>query len=156
MIIRRAKPQDIDQILGLLSQVLKTHATIRPDIFNDGTTKYRKEELEVMVADDMNPIYVATECEEVLGYVFCQIRIDKHPHLLKRNKALYIDDFCVDEKQRRKHVGLTLFEYVKNEAIRLGCDEITLNSWVGNTPAEKFYESLGFKPRSIIMEYIIK
>ena len=31
------------------------------------------------------------------------------------------------------------------EAKRLGCYEVTLNVWAGNTSAEKFYEKMGFK-----------
>ena len=40
-----------------------------------------------------------------------------------------------------------LFEYVKGEAKRLGCYEVTLNVWAGNTSAEKFYEKMGLKPK---------
>ena len=29
------------------------------------------------------------------------------------------------------------------EAKRLGCYEVTLNVWAGNTSAEKFYEKMG-------------
>lgn len=37
------------------------------------------------------------------------------------------------------------FEYVKSEAKQLGCYEVTLNVWAGNTPAEKFYEKMGMQ-----------
>ena len=58
--------------------------------------------------------------------------------------ALFIDDLCVDAKTRGQHIGELLFEYVKEEAKRLGCYEVTLNVWAGNTSAEKFYEKMGF------------
>lgn len=32
---------------------------------------------------------------------------------------------------------------------------MTLNCWIDNEPANKFYEKMGFKARSQIMEYII-
>ena len=53
--------------------------------------------------------------------------------------SLFFDDLCVDAKTRGQHVGESLFEYVKSEAKRLGCYEVTLNVWSGNTSAEKFY-----------------
>ena len=52
----------------------------------------------------------------------------------------FIDDLCVDQEARGQHIGESLFEYVKSEAKQLGCYEVTLNVWAGNTPAEKFYE----------------
>ena len=48
-----------------------------------------------------------------------------------------------------------LFEYVKNEAKHLGCYEVTLNVWSGNTSAEKFYEKMGLKTKECQMEYIL-
>ena len=69
--------------------------------------------------------------------------------------SLFIDDLCVDAKIRGQHVGESLFEYVKGEAKRLGCYEVTLNVWAGNTSAEKFYEKMGLKTKERQMEYIL-
>ena len=52
-------------------------------------------------------------------------------------------------------IGELLFEYVKNEAKHLGCYEVTLNVWSGNTSAEKFYEKMGLKTKERQMEYIL-
>ena len=70
-------------------------------------------------------------------------------------KSLFIDDLCVDASTRGQHVGESLFEYVKSEAKRLGCYEVTLNVWTGNTSAEKFYEKMGLKTKERQMEYIL-
>ena len=48
-----------------------------------------------------------------------------------------------------------LFEYVKKEAKQLGCYEVTLNVWAGNTSAEKFYEKMGMRTKERQMEYIL-
>ena len=69
--------------------------------------------------------------------------------------SLFIDDLCVDAKTRGQHVGKSLFEYVKSEAERLGCYEVTLNVWSGNTSAEKFYEKMGMRTKERQMEYIL-
>ena len=53
-------------------------------------------------------------------------------------------------------IGERLFEYVKNEAKRMGCYEVTLNVWAGNTSAEKFYEKMGMKTKERQMEYILE
>lgn len=127
MNIRRANEKDIPRLIELLGQVLQIHADIRPDIFIAGTTKYTNEELLEMIKDDTNPIYVAAD----------------------------ENDLCVDALTRGQHIGEALFEHVKSEAKRLGCYEVTLNVWAGNTSAEKFYEKMGLKTKERQMEYIL-
>ncbi len=62
---------------------------------------------------------------------------------------------CVDRQARGQHIGESLFEYVKQQAKELGCYEVTLNVWAGNTPAEHFYEKMGMKTKERQMEYIL-
>ena len=156
MNIRRAKEQDIPKLIVLLQQVLELHATIRPDIFISGTTKYTKEELEVKILDENAPIYVAVdEADEVMGYAFCVLRQPPASNNVVPFTSIYIDDLCVDEKYRGQHVGAALFEHVKAEAKRLGCYEIVLAVWDGNDKAEAFYEHIGMRTKEKIMEYIL-
>ena len=62
-----------------------------------------------------------------------------------------------DEKSPlREKINSYMFEYVKNEAKRMGCYEVTLNVWAGNTSAEKFYEKMGMKTKERQMEYILE
>ena len=155
MKIRRAEKKDIPQIMELLGQVLQIHADIRPDIFIPGTTKYTNAELEEMLKET-KPIYVAVDEEDLcLGYAFCQLKEQPFSNNMVQFKSLFIDDLCVDQKTRGQHVGEKLFEHVKSEAKRLGCYEVTLNVWAGNTSAEKFYEKMGLKTKERQMEYIL-
>ena len=154
--IRRAEEKDINKILDLLSQVLELHAKIRPDIFIPGTTKYTVDELKAMIADDSNPIYVATDDnEEVTGYAFCKIQEQPFSNNMVQFKSMFIDDLCVDESCRGQHIGEKLFDFVKEEAKKLGCYEVTLNVWSGNESAEHFYEKMGMKTKERMMEYIL-
>ena len=155
-IIDAAKEKDIPRILELLKQVLQIHADIRPDIFIPGTTKYTNEELAEMIKDDTKPIYVAADDDDIcMGSAFCQIRQQPFSNNMVPFTSLFIDDLCVDAKTRGQHIGEQLFEYVKNEAKHLGCYEVTLNVWSGNTSAEKFYEKMGLKTKERQMEYIL-
>lgn len=156
MNIRRAQEKDIPRLIELLEQVLQIHADIRPDIFIPGTTKYTNEELADMIKDDTKPIYVAAGDDDIcMGYAFCQIRQQPFSNNMVPFTSLFIDDLCVDAKTRGQHIGEQLFEHVKSEAKRLGCYEVTLNVWSGNTSAEKFYEKMGLKTKERQMEYIL-
>lgn len=156
MNIRRASEKDIDNLIKLLQEVLEIHANIRPDIFISGTTKYTRSDLLEKLANDEEPIYVAVdENDEVMGYAFCALKQQPFSTNMVPFKSLYIDDLCVDSNYRGQHIGEQLFEYVKAEAKRLGCYEITLAVWDGNDGAERFYDRIGFKTKERIMEYIL-
>ena len=156
MNIRKAEQKDINQLLGLLSEVLEIHAQIRPDIFMSGKVKYTKEELEVMIKDEKHLIYVIESSDTVFGYAFCEIKTPAFTNTMKQMRIFYIDDFCVGEKYRRQHIGEELFNFLKEEAKRLDCYEITLAHWEGNEAAKKFYEKMGLAPKMTTMEYILK
>lgn len=153
--IRKANKNDIGRIIELLHQVDMVHHEIRPDLFKPYTTKYNEQELEALLDNDSNPIFVYDD-GEVLGHAFCQITDVKSHKLLQDAKTLYIDDICVDEKARGKHVGKALYEFVRDYAKSIGCYNITLNVWEGNAPALSFYKNMGMKVQKTGMEEIIK
>ena len=156
MEIRRAGEKDLDMVLKLLSEVLEIHAKIRPDIFISGTTKYNREELKAIFRDETTPVYVAVdEKDQVMGYAFCMIKNQPKSDNLVPYRSIYIDDLCVGESWRGHHVGEALFDFVREEARRMGCYEITLNVWEGNDSARKFYDRMGLKPQKTQMELIL-
>ena len=152
--IRKASKEDIKRIIDLLHQVNMVHHVIRPDLFKPHTTKYNEQELEALLHDDSKPIFVFDE-EDVLGYAFCQVSEVRNNQLLEDHKTLYIDDICVDEAARGKHVGTLLYKYVPEYAKSIGCNNITLNVWEGNDAALSFYRNMGMGVQKTTMEVIL-
>ena len=155
MIIRRAEPKDLPYIVSLLHQVHDVHSASRPDIFNRGNRKYNDEEILGIIANDSLPVFVADEDGAVLGYAFCVLEEVKDTPSLVDMKSLYIDDLCVDEKERGKHIGTALYDHVVAFARSIGCYHITLNVWCLNESAMRFYEKCGLSPLKIVMEKIL-
>ena len=156
MEIRNAEEKDIMGIMKLLRQVNDIHAAGRPDIFIEGHTKYDEEGLRKILHDAHPPVFVAIDKEDNLaGYCFCIVEDHSGYVNLQPIKTLYIDDLCVDESQRGKHVGQSLFEYVKKYAKDNGFYNVTLNVWSCNPGAQKFYEAMGMKPMKTVMESIL-
>ena len=159
--IRRAEIKDISGIISLLHQVNMVHHVLRPDLFKPHTTKYNEQELEVLIGDDSKPIFVydaesprsnggmasarGQEESKILGHAFCMITEVKGDKLLQDIKTLYIDDICVEENARGKHVGKALYE----------CNNITLNVWDGNDAALSFYRNMGMKVQKTTMEILL-
>ena len=152
--IRRAEIKDIPGIISLLHQVNMVHHVLRPDLFKPHTTKYNEQELEALIGDDSKPIFVF-EDSVIIGHAFCMITEVKGDKLLQDIKTLYIDDICVDENARGKHVGKALYEHVRDYAQSIGCNNITLNVWDGNDAALSFYRNMGMKVQKTTMEIVL-
>ena len=156
MNIRRAQEKDMKKVMKLLSEVLEIHAKIRPDVFISGQTKYSEDDLNGIFADEERPVFVAVDDEdEVLGYAFCTFKNMPEKPYVHAFKMLYIDDLCVDENCRGRHIGKKLYEHVTDYARKTGCHSVTLNVWEGNDAAKAFYESIGMKVKETHMEEVL-
>ena len=154
--VRRADAGDIPAVLKLLVQVNMVHHNGRPDLFKGPATKYTREQLLDIFADEHTPVFVCTdELGTVLGYAFCILKQLTDDNIMTDVKTLYIDDLCVDENIRGRHVGRTLYDHVTDYARSLGCYNVTLNVWALNDSAMTFYEKLGMKVQKLSMEQIL-
>lgn len=153
--IRRAGARDVAGVHELLSQVLEVHAAGRPDLFRTGTRKYTDDELLGIFANDETPVFVAVEGPEVLGHAFCVLEDHTAENNWQDVKTLYIDDICVSEKSRGRHVGTALYRHVIDYARGLGCHDVTLNVWSCNPGAKAFYQAMGMTPYKVGMEQVL-
>ena len=153
--IRYAIEKDISKISALLLQVDLVHHKGRPDIFKVGR-KYSETELAELLKDKQRPILVCVDQkDEVQGYCFCIFQQQKDNSVLTDIKTLYIDDLCVDEQLRGKHIGKELYEAAVKLAKDSGCYNLTLNVWSCNASAMRFYEAMGLVPQKIGMELVL-
>ena len=150
--IRRAENRDIGRLNDLLYQVQRLHAEKRPDIFKLGAKKYTAEQLQAIIRCDDTPIFVYEEEGVVMGYAFCIYQVTEETEQVYRRKVLYIDDLCVDEPYRRKHIGKKLFDFVVDTAEKNDCCSVTLNVWSVNPAAAEFYRQMGMQPLKTYME----
>lgn len=155
MQVRFAQEKDLPRIHTLLEQVNLVHHQGRPDLFKLGR-KYTDEQLLAIIGDRGRPILVAAdETDQVLGYAFCIFQQHVDDNIMTDIRTLYIDDLCVDETLRGRHIGKTLYDAVLAFAREQGCYNVTLNVWSCNPSAMKFYEAQGLKPQKVGMEVIL-
>lgn len=150
--IRRANANDLEAVNRLLEQVLWVHHQGRPDLFRASGKKYTDEELLRIFSNPDTPVFVY-EDGEVLGYAFCIAQSQCSGSLMPL-RTLYVDDLCVDETARGRHIGQALFDYVKAYAKDNGFYNITLHVWECNPGAKAFYEAQGLKPQYTSMELL--
>ena len=156
MEIRRATSRDLAGVHSLLSQVLEVHAAGRPDIFRSGTRKYTDEELLALFEDDAHPVFVAVDDGgAVLGHAFCEVQDFRGSNNMQHILSIYVDDICVDEASRGRHVGTALYRHVLDYARELGCHNVTLNVWECNPGACAFYEAMGMTVQKTCLEQVL-
>lgn len=153
--IRKAEPGDLEAVNQLLQQVLTVHHNGRPDLFRETGKKYTDDELLSIFANPDTPVFVYDLEGTVLGYAFCALQ-HSDSGSLQPLTTLYIDDLCVNEKTRGRHIGRILFDYVKEFAKEQGCYNITLHVWECNPGAKAFYEAMGMTAQYTSMEMICK
>lgn len=153
-LIRKATGDDLETVNRLLRQVLKVHHDGRPDLFPASGKKYTDDELLAIFENPRTPVFVYEEDGRVAGYAFCELKVPEG-HNLVPIKTLYIDDLCVDEAFRGRHIGRALFDYVRAFAEAEGCHNVTLHVWEKNTGAKAFYEALGMAPQYTAMEMLV-
>ena len=155
MEIRFAIPEDIPGIMELLRQVGQVHHRGRPDIFRSDALKYNPAQVLEMLGKAEMPIFIAAEDGNVLGYCFCQMKTYEGDTVIADHTTCYIDDLCIHEDSRGKHIGTALYDAICRYAKAQGCYSITLNVWTCNPNAMVFYEKLGLKPQKVGMEHLL-
>lgn len=153
--IRSAELRDIPALGRLLYEVHKVHSDVRPDLFKAGARKYTDEQLEEILQSGERPVFVAEQDGQVAGYAFCIPKQLVGDRSMTDVRTLYIDDLCVDEAARGKHIGTKLYDFVLDFAKRQGYYNVTLNVWADNKAAVKFYEKIGLRIQKIGMEKIL-
>ena len=152
--IRLATEKDIDGILLLLEQILAVHHKGRPDLFKGAGTKFTREELAGMIRDRSTYIFVYTdEADRVVAHCFATPKNVPETVNTLPYRTLFLEDVCVLETMRGKHIGSEMLDYVKAYALEQSFDSITLNVWDFNAPAKSFYEKAGLRPQRTIMEW---
>ena len=156
MKIKKEEKRDIGKILELLVQVDMVHHKGRPDIFKGPATKYSRDQLEAIIVNDNTPVFVCTDENDIpLGHAFCIHKQITGDPVLTDIRTLYIDDICVDEGARGRHIGKALYEHIVCYGREQGFYNITLNVWTCNPSALSFYEAMGLVPQKICMEKIL-
>ena len=153
--IRKAELRDIPALGRLLYEVHKVHSDVRPDLFKAGARKYTDEQLEEILQSGERPVFVAEQDGQVVGYAFCIPKQLVGDRSMTDVRTLYIDDLCVDEAARGKHIGTKLYDFVLDFAKRQGYYNVTLNVWADNKAAVEFYEKIGLRVQKIGMEKIL-
>ncbi len=155
MNIRLAREDELDRINELRKQVNDLHVEGKPDVFKPGFCDELKDFIHVIWNDPGQDLIVCEQDGEIAGFAVVHHIVKPENPFMKERNFLDIDEFCVDEKWRRKGVATEMIGYIKDYAKEKGLHRIELNMWEFNEPALAFYEAAGFETYRRYMEMFV-
>ena len=131
--IRKGMKSDLPKVLELISELAIFEKA--PEQVTITLEQLEKDGFEG------NPLYhflVAESNHEVVGMAFYYFRYSTW-----KGKFLYLEDFIVRQEYRSKGIGKTLFNELKNQAIKDECIGMSWQVLDWNEDAIRFYKSIG-------------
>lgn len=147
LIIRDRRDGDLEAIVDLALESMRWHADtfghLRPVPSADALRAGFRE--IVPTADSY--IRVAEIGSTVAGFLTAGVQPPTTSGIEALDEpSVYVSDVVVTQSARRGGIGRALLADLDDWARRRGCNTIRLTMHVGNEPAQRLYEQLGYRP----------
>ena len=149
LLIRAACAADYAVVNRLMEQCQQLHVHWRPDLYRDCVPMLTEAYYLEMIAADTLLLAERNGC--VLGMLYYQLRHTEIPCLVSRD-TVYVDSLIVEESCRGQGIGTALLAYLRRLAEAKNIAAIELHVSEQNTSAQKMYEAVGFRRKTLTME----
>jgi ribosomal protein S18 acetylase RimI-like enzyme len=153
IIIRRATPDDIEEIQRLYRELDHHHAELLPDVFIPVDGDARAPDVLVKFITDEDADYlVAQRDREIVGFLNIQKRSHPPFPMFRPHHFAMIENAVVDNSHRGQGIGTALFDAAIGWARKKGLAFVQTSVWTENDKARSFYVDLGFRPMTEKLE----
>jgi ribosomal protein S18 acetylase RimI-like enzyme len=150
--IRRAASADIPAIGRLGALLVRTHHDLDPERFIAATSRTENGYGSFLGTqlDDPNVIILVAERDgEVIGYTYAGVEGTDYMSL--RGPAGVLYDIVVDPAHRKHGVGRMLLDATLEALKARGAPRVVLSTAERNAPAQRLFDSAGFRRTMIEM-----
>ena len=133
--LRPATTADLDALASMNKQLIEDEQHDNPM-----TLPQLKERMEGFLEGDYTALICVDSADNIVGYALVN----------QAAKSFYLRQFFICRGERRKGYGRRFFHMLLKH---LNTDTIDIEVLTGNEAGKAFWESLGFKPRSVYMRY---
>lgn len=152
-----ARLSHLGDLVRLALQAQTLHAQIAPADFKALPDEDELRDLFCTLIDRQDTyVAIAETGERTAGFIWFEVQNRPETALTHSRTALFVQQICVSEENRRQRIGAALMRYLENFALRCGAEEIALGTWSGNTAALKFFPALGYETVTALMRKIPK
>lgn len=153
--VRFAVENDLSAVCHIRRQVHQIHVDGRPDIFRmpaaDEMDSFDSYIYDIF-SDESYGLLVCEVQHAITGYALIHRVIPKNHPAKQKETHFFIEQFGVDELQRKKGYGTELMQGIVELARKELASSISLDVWAFNESAEKFYRKLGMKTKQTFLE----
>ena len=149
MKIRKARIEDVDLIIPVFKEYELASESYLPDKYKCIRNKRKplKKHIKIALEKDItkkNSKFLVMEHNNmIVGYIFGEIRENKHP-LFKEPKTGEVSDLAVLNEYQGKGIAGKLWRELENWFIKNKCEFISLSVNSNNT-AQEIYKKWGFE-----------
>jgi len=146
--IRKALPDDLDQLLIFEQDLIKTERPFDPTLKADPISYY---DLMAMLAAPHIEVVVAETDNRIIGSGYA--RIERSKPFLKHEKHAYLGFMYVLPEYRGKGLNKKIMDALKNWAVLQNISEFRLEVYYDNASAINAYEKFGFSKHILEMRF---
>ena len=143
---RLATLKDYGSINRLKNQVHDYHCMHRPDFFKRSDHSLTESYFNTILNSEQYFIFIIEVFTQIVAYAITSVHSYETNPLIADHKRLFIEDVCVDEKNRYKGIGTYLFKTMEEFCKIKQINYIVPDVWNFNEEAIKFYKRIGMNP----------
>ena len=146
--IRKALPEDLEQLLVFEQAIINTERPFDPTLNSDPINYY---DLKTMLAASHIQVVVAETDNRIIASGYARIETSKP--FLKHEKHAYLGFMYVLPEYRGKGLNKKIMDALKNWAELQNIKEFRLEVYYDNASAIKAYEKFGFSRHILEMRF---
>lgn len=151
IIIRDMTAADITNVSHMMADLHRIHRSQRPDIYIETDKPFVDSDLMRGIDNPDRITLVAEKDGVVAGLCVITNKVSQNPLCIRR-KIAFIEAIYVREDMRRCGIGSVLYDAAVRKARDEGADSIELVVGSFNKTALRFYERMGMRVKSNVME----
>lgn len=149
--IQAATLEDANAFAVLFNTVEAYHRQHMPSRYRQPPENYAIEFFQQALTSENSKIFFAVSDADIVGYILVNIKEIGSSPMLNPGKFFFVEQLAISPAARRRNIGTELMNFAEQLAKKMGFNEVELNYWMFNDVAEKFYRTLGYEPRRVIV-----
>lgn len=145
-----AKPEDRQTVNLLAQEVHRLHVGWRPDLFQAPEQMYSEDRFRQSV--EKKELFCAWLDGQIVGYMNAHVAVFDIPGFVFHREYV-VEELCVREDCRGKGIGSEIMSEAAALARAFGCTCVRLGAYAQNEEGLAFYRKLGFRLRSVSLEW---
>ncbi len=152
IVIRKATPSDLDELVTLNGFVQRLHAKLEPEHFrSDVDASAARMLFAGLLERDHNHVSLAILEGRPAGYIWFETQERPSTPFTNARRRIYVHHIAVADDVRRLGVATRLMREANDQARVERIDTVVLDTWAANQGARTFFENAGFAPTNMVL-----